>query len=128
MIDIPDDEPSVMGAGGGLSPMPLRSEAVAVWRRLYVDRLVERGIDRESAQARCDAGDVDLSVNPAEAADRTRVINVRTPIVITCVCGQPVNLVMTGVTDDLYMCAGEKCCTQFNIEWAPQGAKESPRS
>ena len=69
MIEIPDDEPSVMGAGDGLSPMPLRSEAEAVWRRAYVDRMVERGIDREDAQACCDAGDADLSVNPAEAAD-----------------------------------------------------------
>jgi hypothetical protein len=63
------DEPSVMGAGGGLSPMPSRAEAEAIWRRLYVDRMVERGVDRESAQACCDAGDVDLSANPADAAD-----------------------------------------------------------
>lgn len=64
-----DDDPSVMGAGGGLSPMPSRSEAEAVWRRAYVDRMVERGIDRKSAQACCDAGDADLSSNPADAAD-----------------------------------------------------------
>jgi hypothetical protein len=64
-----DDEPSVLGAGGGPSPMPTRSEAEAAWRRFYVDRMVERGIDRESAQACCDAGDVDLSENPADAAD-----------------------------------------------------------
>lgn len=64
-----DDEPSVMGAGGGVSPMPSRADAEAVWRRLYVDRMVERGVDRENAQACCDAGEVDLSVNPADAAD-----------------------------------------------------------
>lgn len=64
-----NDEPSVMGAGCGRAPMPARSEAEAVWRRLYVDRMVERGIDREFAQACCDAGDANLSVNPADAAD-----------------------------------------------------------
>lgn len=64
-----DEEPSVLGAGGGLSPTPLRSEAETVWRRLYVDRMVERGIDRGDAQACCDAGDADLSMNPADAAD-----------------------------------------------------------
>lgn len=63
------DEPSVMGAGGGPSPMPLRAEAEAIWRRLYVDRMVACGVDREDAQACCDAGDADLSVNPADAAD-----------------------------------------------------------
>ena len=64
-----DGEPSVMGAGCGPSPMPLRSEAEAVWRQAYVDRMTERGIDRNDAQACCDAGDVDLSVTPADAAD-----------------------------------------------------------
>lgn len=63
------DEPSVIGAGDGPSPMPVRAEAETVWRRLYVDRMVERGVDRESAQACCDAGDADLSVDPADAAD-----------------------------------------------------------
>lgn len=63
------DEPSVMGAGVGRSPMPLRSEAEAIWRRLYVARMVERGIDHRSAQACCDAGDADLSVDPSDAAD-----------------------------------------------------------
>lgn len=64
-----EDEPSVLGAGCGRSPMPSRVEAEAVWRRLYVDRMVERGVDRADAQACCDAGDVDLSENPADAAD-----------------------------------------------------------
>lgn len=64
-----DDEPSVMGAGGGLSPMPTKADAEAAWRVLYVARMVERGIHLDDAQACCNAGDVDLSVNPADAAD-----------------------------------------------------------
>lgn len=64
-----DNEPSVMGAGCGPAPMPSRSEAETVWRRLYVERMVERGIDRADAEACCAAGDVDLSVSPADAAD-----------------------------------------------------------
>jgi hypothetical protein len=49
--------------------MPSRAEAEAVWRRFYVNRMVERGIHREDAQACCDARDADLSVNPADEAD-----------------------------------------------------------
>ena len=64
-----DDEPSVMGAGDGLTPGPSRVEAEAAWRRHYVDRMVERGIDRDDAQACCEAGEVDLSEDPATAAD-----------------------------------------------------------
>ena len=64
-----DDEPSVMGAGAGPSPIPSRADAEAAWRRFYVDRMVARGIDRESAQACCDARDVALSEDPSEAAD-----------------------------------------------------------
>ena len=66
---VSEDEPSVIGAGCGRSPTPGRSEAEAIWRRLYVDRMVACGIDRESAQACCEAGDADLSLNPADAAD-----------------------------------------------------------
>ena len=40
-----------------------------MWRQAYVNRMVERGIDREDAQACCDASDADLSVDPADAAD-----------------------------------------------------------
>lgn len=50
-------------------PMPSRNEAVIVWRKAYVDRMVERGVDRYSAQACCDAGDADLSEDPRDAAD-----------------------------------------------------------
>jgi hypothetical protein len=64
-----EDEPSVLGGGGGLAPMPSRSEAEAVWKRAYVDRMIERGVDRQDAQACCDAGDVDLDYDPADAAD-----------------------------------------------------------
>lgn len=64
-----DDEPSIMGAGHLPIPIPTRAEAEAVWREAYVNRMVERGIDREDAQACCDAGDVDLSESPEDAAD-----------------------------------------------------------
>jgi hypothetical protein len=64
-----DDELSVIGAGGFPPPMPTQADAEAVWRAAYVARMVERGIHREDAQACCDAGDVDLSQNPADAAD-----------------------------------------------------------
>lgn len=64
-----DDEPPVIGAGDGPSLVPTRLEAEAAWRRAYVERMVERGVDRESAQACSDAGDVDLSCSPADAAD-----------------------------------------------------------
>jgi hypothetical protein len=63
------DEPSVMGYGAGPSPMPSRADAEVAWRRLYVDRMVERGVVREDAQACSDAGQVDLSVDPADSAD-----------------------------------------------------------
>jgi hypothetical protein len=64
-----EEEPAVMGAGCGLSPMPTKAEAEAVWRAAYVARMVERGIDLRDAQACCSAGDADLSTDPAEAAD-----------------------------------------------------------
>lgn len=67
--EIPDDEPSVMGAGCSQSPLPTQVEAEAVWRVAYVARMVERGIHIDDARACCDAGDVNLSENPADAAD-----------------------------------------------------------
>lgn len=63
------EEPSVLGAGGGIAPLPTKAEAEAAWRRGYVARMVERGIHADDAQSCCDAGDVDLSTNPAAAAD-----------------------------------------------------------
>ena len=65
----PDDEPSVMGAGCGRSPMPTRADAESVWRAAYVARMVERGIDVDDARACCNAGSVSLSDDPVEAAD-----------------------------------------------------------
>jgi len=64
-----DDEPSVMGAGCGVAPMPTREEAEAAWRQAYVDRMVARGADREDAQMACDAIDAELSEDPADMAD-----------------------------------------------------------
>lgn len=65
-----DDELSVMGAGDGVSPMPTREEAEAVWRKAFAARLVEVGaLDQEAADACAAAGDVDLSENPADVAD-----------------------------------------------------------
>lgn len=64
-----DDEPSVIGAGCGPSPMPSRVDAEAAWRRLYVERMVERGIDPDDAHACVESCQVDLSVNPCDAAD-----------------------------------------------------------
>jgi hypothetical protein len=51
-------------------PMPTLADAHAAWRELFAARLVERGIlDAEAAKACAEAGEVDLSVGPAEAAD-----------------------------------------------------------
>jgi len=65
----PDDEPAVMGAGSGLPSVPTKAEAEAIWRAAYIARMVARGIHFEDAQACCAAGDVDLSEDPADAAD-----------------------------------------------------------
>lgn len=63
-----DDSPSVIGATP--DPMPTRAEAEAAWRRLFAARMVERDIlDQQSADACAASHDVDLSVDPAEAAD-----------------------------------------------------------
>ena len=64
-----NDELSVMGAGDGLPSLPTRAEAEAVWRAAYVARMCARGIPLEDAQACCAASDVDLSDDPADAAD-----------------------------------------------------------
>lgn len=50
--------------------MPTREDAITAWRRLFADRLVERGIlDRDAATSCAEAADVDLAVNPSDAAD-----------------------------------------------------------
>lgn len=62
-----DDEPSVIGAHP--SPLPTQEEAEAAWRALFAARLIERGVDEESAKACAAAGDVDLEEDPQCAAD-----------------------------------------------------------
>lgn len=65
-----EDEPSVMGAGCGLSAPPTRDEAETVWRRAFAARLMERGLlDQAAADACAAASEVDLSENPSDAAD-----------------------------------------------------------
>lgn len=39
------------------------------WQCAYIDRMVERGVNRAYAEDVCKAGDVDLSIDPADAAD-----------------------------------------------------------
>jgi hypothetical protein len=63
------EDPSVLGAGCGVAPMPTAREAEAVWRQAYVDRMVERGVALEDARACCEAVDADLSESPSDAAD-----------------------------------------------------------
>lgn len=65
--DMPDDSPSVIGAH--LAPLPTQHEAETAWRALFAARLVERGVDEQSAKACAAAGDVRLEDDPAEAAD-----------------------------------------------------------
>lgn len=63
-------EPSVLGAGCGVGPMPARADAERVWRERFAARLVERGIlDEDAARDCAAAGDVDLSADPSDAAD-----------------------------------------------------------
>jgi len=65
-----DDEPSVLGAGCGVSSMPTRLDAERAWQEAFAARLVARGaLDFEAATACAAARDVDLSESPATAAD-----------------------------------------------------------
>ena len=64
-----DDEPSVMGAGCGLAPMPTESDRREAYKQLYVGRMVARGIDQRDAEACFEAGDIDYDTNPEDAAD-----------------------------------------------------------
>ncbi len=68
MSDTKDDSPTVISADV-LGPMPTRADAEAVWRKMFADRMVARGIDREDADACAAAGSVDLSESPEDAAD-----------------------------------------------------------
>ena len=69
LAPVPDDEPSVMGAGHYPPPMPTNAEAEAIWRAAYVARMVEIGIDVDDARACCDAGGADLTKDPNDEAD-----------------------------------------------------------
>lgn len=50
-----DDDPSVMGAGCGMAPMPTLEDGQAAFRELYIARMVVRGIDKEDAERCFDA-------------------------------------------------------------------------
>lgn len=63
------DDPSVLGAGCGVTPLPTKEQAEKVWREAFAARLVFLGVDCESAAACANANGADLSVNPSDAAD-----------------------------------------------------------
>jgi hypothetical protein len=66
MQDI-DDSPSVIGTD--LAPMPTEADRREAYRRLYVARMVSKGVHEEDACACFEAGDVDYEINPEDAAD-----------------------------------------------------------
>lgn len=43
--------------------------AEAEWRQRFAARMVERGVDPHDAKACSEAGEIDLSIDPANAAD-----------------------------------------------------------
>ena len=68
-----DDGPAVIG--GSPAPMPTQAEAEQAWRRAFIARMVERGVDVEDATACCEANSFnspfgwELLEDPAHAAD-----------------------------------------------------------
>jgi hypothetical protein len=64
-----DEEPSVMGAGVGRPLMPTEADRREAYKRLYVGRMVARGIDQEDAEASFEAGEVDYDIDPESAVD-----------------------------------------------------------
>lgn len=65
------DEPSVMGAGCGLSPMPTADDRKAAWRAIYMATLMKHaGLDEIAAKDCYDAGsdDYDFTDDPEQAA------------------------------------------------------------
>lgn len=64
-----DDEPSLMGAGAGLPPMPTEADRREAYKQLYVARMVSRGINSQDASDCFDAGEVDYDTDPQTAAD-----------------------------------------------------------
>lgn len=64
-----DDEPSVIGAGDGIPPMPTEADRREAYKRLYVARMVARGVHVEDATACFEAGEIDYDTSPEDAAD-----------------------------------------------------------
>lgn len=63
-----DDSPSVMG--GTASPMPTQADRRDAYKRLYVARMVSRGVDEQDASACFEAGgEPDYDADPEDAAD-----------------------------------------------------------
>lgn len=62
-----DDSPSVIGTC--LASMPTEADRREAYKRLYVGRMVARGIDERDAMACFEAGEVDYDINPEDAAD-----------------------------------------------------------
>jgi hypothetical protein len=54
-----DDEPSVMGAGAGLTPMPTDAAHKAAFRSAFVDAFVEMGVPEDTAGSWFDESDWD---------------------------------------------------------------------
>lgn len=69
------DEPGVLGAGGGLPPMPTQQDREQAWRSLYVARIVAiAGVSEEAATATfkaCGLGPdgYDIEDDPEQCAD-----------------------------------------------------------
>ena len=66
MSDKEMNEPPVLGAGEGHSPLPTTEEE---WMAHYVLRMIERGVPAEEAWACCRASDHDYNSDPRDAAD-----------------------------------------------------------
>jgi hypothetical protein len=68
-VNAENDEPSVLGAGCGVAPMPTEDERKAAWRAIYIATMVKHaGLTEQEATDCCDAGDCDLTDDPEQAA------------------------------------------------------------
>lgn len=66
-----NDEPSVLGAGCGLAPMPTEADCKAAWRAIYMATMMKHaGLDEIDAKGCYDAGsgDYDFNDDPEKAA------------------------------------------------------------
>lgn len=63
-----DDSPSVIGTDVH-RPMPTEADRREAYKRLYVSRMVSRGIHEEDATACFEAGEIDYEIDPETAAD-----------------------------------------------------------